>query len=1508
VTDPNNSSVERSGASSVDAENPWPGLAPFTEDQGAFFHGRDDEIDDLTQIARLRALVVLFGQSGLGKSSLLQAGVFPRLRAHGFCPVYIRLDHAETAPSPTEQIKSLVLAETSRMGAWTQPNAAKPGETLWELFHHRDDRLIGANGQPIIPVLVFDQFEELFTLGAAAGARRARAIAFMSELAELVENRPSEQLVARLEGSEEELHAFDFGRTDYRVIITLREDFLPELEGMKTIMPALMANRMRLARMTGRQALEAVLKPGAELVTEDVARTIVEFVAGARGGSAERLAELEVEPPLLSVICRELNDRRRALGHAQITPDLVTGNRREILTDFYERSVADLPEGMRRFVEDKLLTKSGFRDNLALETALEEPGVTRELIDTLVARRLLRIEDRIGTQRVELTHDVLADVVRASRDARQQRIALEGARLREQRAATDSARRTLRLRFAIGGLVLAVVALSVGAVFGIRTQRRSAQQSGLTDIVLGSRILDEGKLSEGLAYLVRAGRKDPMNPIVAPRLLTALTARNFMLPVGEPLALPSPATGGAFLAGNRWLWAQGEDDVVRLIDTEKWTVARELVFEVKVRRGGVTSPAKNADILAVVLEDNRIVVCETATGRPRIPPIVPAGKIAGRLPQFSFSPDGHWLAASGPNEIWVWNTATGDLRATLPSNTYYREFVFSPDSRKIATTDLRTTQMWSLADGTAMGNAIESGNRSRVVYPRFSADGSRLLIWNYDGALVCDAETGDPVRPLIPLNWLDVQSVWISPDGSRLLSTARNRAVNVLDVVTGKPAYPPLMHGGNVLVQTTTADGKILFTNSVDGLFRLWDLDTGKLLAEPTLKQPQYAPAAVSGDGQTVVMFSATGAAYRLQLGRGAAMPLGVPRTPETTQLVAFVPESPARLLWLTYSEAKAIDIASGRETKGGFPFPERVTALVRGSYGTALGAGDIVPVWKGDGTRRLWTLGTLGVAKDVVLEDPTEGRGFFDPVVQRMASMVFKDGQNALGVWDTQSGRRLATIPAADRIVPTGAGSSGFTRDGKRVAFLTSEDSTIHVCDISTGKEAFSVQLTGRGSLNALRFSPDGRRLWSGDTWGGVQVWDATNGKMLRSTQRHRSAVTRFDHSAKPRFYSSVSSDGSVQVWDAATDEPVGALLEQEGAAASADFNPDNTRIVTPSNRGSARVWDTLSGLPLTDPLLSGNDPVIVVAFSPDGRFIDVHGAAGLPRQTVRIWPAPPEGRGMRTPEWLLTLATICAGHRLTDDGGMVGATEALAKIEEVRHALASAAPNDPYAEWGRWLLSTDPTRPIAPGFTITPAEAKTLLEQRTAVADALASEVAALNALNAQVTALIQSENWPAVETGCRQLLERLEKLGLTSSRLQTNPANTSIRLAYALLKQGRFAEGEPVARKLSFQQAALDAANRAILGGLLLGQRKFAEAEPLLLSAYDNLKEVAAAPTTLIGRVSRETAAALAELYTATSQPAKAAEWKKISDAAAATAPAATKAGKKKQPTKAGQPKAP
>ena len=77
--------LEQVPGHTVDAQNPWPGLVAFTEELSEFFHGREEEADELTGARGKKNLTVLFGQSGLGKSSLLQAGLFPRLRAEGTC-------------------------------------------------------------------------------------------------------------------------------------------------------------------------------------------------------------------------------------------------------------------------------------------------------------------------------------------------------------------------------------------------------------------------------------------------------------------------------------------------------------------------------------------------------------------------------------------------------------------------------------------------------------------------------------------------------------------------------------------------------------------------------------------------------------------------------------------------------------------------------------------------------------------------------------------------------------------------------------------------------------------------------------------------------------------------------------------------------------------------------------------------------------------------------------------------------------------------------------------------------------------------------------------------------------------------------------------------------------------------------------------------------------------------------------------------------------------------------
>src|SRR5436853_5826706 len=92
-------------------DSPWPGLAPFDERDQAYFHGRSAESGELVRLVRRELLTVLFGRSGLGKTSLLRAGLFPLLREEDCLPIYRRLDHADGAPALREQVYRRLQAE-----------------------------------------------------------------------------------------------------------------------------------------------------------------------------------------------------------------------------------------------------------------------------------------------------------------------------------------------------------------------------------------------------------------------------------------------------------------------------------------------------------------------------------------------------------------------------------------------------------------------------------------------------------------------------------------------------------------------------------------------------------------------------------------------------------------------------------------------------------------------------------------------------------------------------------------------------------------------------------------------------------------------------------------------------------------------------------------------------------------------------------------------------------------------------------------------------------------------------------------------------------------------------------------------------------------------------------------------------------------------------------------------------------------------------------------------------
>ena len=132
------------------------GLQSYTEAQSDRFFGRDKEIDSLTKLVESNTLTIVFGRSGTGKTSLLNAGVFPRLRKDYCLPFRIRLEFREDSPDLVTQIKNVLRREIDQYGFTVE--AYPGGETLWEYFHRE------SLWSTVTPILVFDQFEEIFTL------------------------------------------------------------------------------------------------------------------------------------------------------------------------------------------------------------------------------------------------------------------------------------------------------------------------------------------------------------------------------------------------------------------------------------------------------------------------------------------------------------------------------------------------------------------------------------------------------------------------------------------------------------------------------------------------------------------------------------------------------------------------------------------------------------------------------------------------------------------------------------------------------------------------------------------------------------------------------------------------------------------------------------------------------------------------------------------------------------------------------------------------------------------------------------------------------------------------------------------------------------------------------------------------------------------------------------------------------------------------------------------------
>lgn len=380
----------------LDDEHPWPGLAPYGEVSRKYFKGRENESALLADLVEANPVVSLYGKSGLGKSSLLQAGVFPKLRARGFLPVYARINFA-SAESPWSQLLGL-LVNAAGVERLDYPEAS-PGEELWQYLHRPNFEIWTLDNYLRTPVFVIDQFEEVFSRG------RQQLVPVMESLGDLVENR----IPSAVASNDSILSALDVVHMRYRVVISFREDYLPDVRAWEPRLPSLLRNFMRLLPMTYSVAERAIRSAGQAVLAEGAAEAIVDFVAEGR-------KDADLEPVMLSLFCTQLSQRREQ--NRVIDAELLRSSGENIVENFYEDALISFPEHVQCFIEEHLI-QGRLRGSYARDEAISQGFINERQLDQLTSlHRVLRVEQQGNVARIELIHDRLVEVVRRARDKR----------------------------------------------------------------------------------------------------------------------------------------------------------------------------------------------------------------------------------------------------------------------------------------------------------------------------------------------------------------------------------------------------------------------------------------------------------------------------------------------------------------------------------------------------------------------------------------------------------------------------------------------------------------------------------------------------------------------------------------------------------------------------------------------------------------------------------------------------------------------------------------------------------------------------------------------------------------------------------------------------------------------------------------------------------------------------------------------------------------------------------
>ena len=391
----------------------YPGSRPFEDNEHdrLVFFAREQEKQSLFHLLMSERLSVLFAKSGIGKTSLIHAGLNHLLREKGFIPLVIRF-HADYA-DPFHAVYQTVEDLSKKQKIECIPGLQN---SLWEYFKtvefwNSDDVLLS-------PVLILDQFEDFFAFYPPETRK-----AFIKELADLVRNRIPVYLC-----QPEKPMPYSETPPDVKILISIREDYLGLLEEMADDIPHIFQNLFRLLPLKREQAKEAIVKP-AELKDEriqspvfryenEALETILEYLCKRKERDGIKIVN-EVEPFQLQLICRHIENGIAKKSDRQdefVVKKEDVNNLPDVLQKFYEDQLNQLgkkeKKNITRLCEKSLISVTDRRLSIEQEEIERNFKVSKTVLEKLVNSRLLRAESRVGSVYYELSHDTLIEPVR----------------------------------------------------------------------------------------------------------------------------------------------------------------------------------------------------------------------------------------------------------------------------------------------------------------------------------------------------------------------------------------------------------------------------------------------------------------------------------------------------------------------------------------------------------------------------------------------------------------------------------------------------------------------------------------------------------------------------------------------------------------------------------------------------------------------------------------------------------------------------------------------------------------------------------------------------------------------------------------------------------------------------------------------------------------------------------------------------------------------------------------